>query len=175
LAANFQSWRLAFATVTAAPAVVAGVLISLWLTGSTLNIQSFVGAIMGLGVSMANAILLVTFAQQERARGLSPVEAVVQGAGARLRPIVMTSAAMLAGMLPIALAWGEAGQQTAPLGRAVIGGLVAATFATLFVVPAFFVLVQSSRPPRSASLDPLDPDSPFHGPAPQTTAYSTTA
>jgi Cu/Ag efflux pump CusA len=81
----------------------------------------------------------------------------------------MTSAAMLAGMLPIALAWGEAGEQTAPLGRAVIGGLLAATFATLFIVPAVFAIVQSSRPPRSASLDPLDPESPFHGPVPQAT------
>jgi len=166
LSANFQSFRLALVAVSAAPAVIAGVLLSLWLTGSTLNIQSFIGAIMGLGVSMANAILLVTFADQHRREGKSLRDAVIEGGAARLRPIVMTSAAMVAGMLPIALAWGESGQQTAPLGRAVVGALLAATLTTLFVLPAVFVLIQSSRSPKSASLDPLDPVSRYHSATP---------
>jgi multidrug efflux pump subunit AcrB len=168
LSANFQSFRLAMVCVSAAPAVILGVLLALWLTGSTLNIQSFIGAIMGLGVAMANAILVVTFADANRRDGRPVREAAIVGAGARLRPIAMTSAAMLAGMLPLALAWGEAGQQTAPLGRAVMGALIAATAATLFVVPAIFVLLQSSKSPKSSSLDPLDPSSPYHSTAPAT-------
>jgi multidrug efflux pump subunit AcrB len=166
LSANFQSFRLALVAVSAAPAVIAGVLLALWMTRSTLNIQSFIGAIMGLGVAMANAILFVTFADQYRREGQPVRDAAVQGGSSRLRPIVMTSAAMLAGMLPMAMAFGEAGQQTAPLGRAVMGALSAATLTTLFVVPAVFVLLQSSRSPKSASLDPLDPVSPYHSPNP---------
>jgi multidrug efflux pump subunit AcrB len=166
LSANFQSFRLALVAVSAAPAVVAGVLIALWLTGSTLNIQSFIGAIMGLGVAMANAILLVTFADQNRRGGMSVRDSAVQGAAARLRPITMTSAAMLAGMLPLALALGEAGQQTAPLGRAVMGALIASTIATLFVVPAVFMMLQSSRSPKTSSLDPTDPLSPNYSAVP---------
>lgn len=115
---------------------------------------------------MANAILLVTFADQHRREGKSLRDAVIEGGAARLRPIVMTSAAMVAGMLPIALAWGESGQQTAPLGRAVVGALLAATLTTLFVLPAVFVLIQSSRSPKSASLDPLDPVSRYHSATP---------
>ncbi len=176
LSANFQSWRLAFVTVSTAPAVIVGVVLALLLTGSTLNIQSFIGAIMSLGVAMANAILLVTFAEEHRRhlathppvpatppkKGTAPHtarEAAVFGATSRLRAIAMTSSAMLVGMLPMALGLGETGQQTAPLGRAVMGGLVAATFATLFVLPAVFALVQSRATTKSASLDPDDPDS----------------
>jgi multidrug efflux pump subunit AcrB len=108
---------------------------------------------------MANAILLVTFAEQRRRQGAQAVQAAVDGAGNRLRAILMTSGAMIAGMLPMALALGEAGQQNAPLGRAVIGGLMAATFATLFVLPAVFAILQGTMPTTSASLDPGDPDS----------------
>ena len=179
LSANFQSWRLAFITVSTAPAVITGVALSLLLTGSTLNIQSFIGAIMSLGVAMANAILLVTFAEQQRIHPLSPGErvaegrvrepepndaqsAAVYGATSRLRAIAMTSAAMLAGMLPLAIGLGESGQQTAPLGRAVIGGQLAATFATLLILPAVFAIVQSRATTKSASLDPEDPESDFH-------------
>lgn len=162
LSANFQSWRLAFVTVSTAPAVITGVALSLLLTGSTLNIQSFIGAIMSLGVAMANAILLVTFAEQRRRESVSSRDAAVYGAASRLRAIAMTSAAMLAGMLPLALGLGESGQQTAPLGRAVIGGLLAATFATLLILPAVFAIVQSRATTKSASLDPDDPESAFH-------------
>jgi multidrug efflux pump subunit AcrB len=108
---------------------------------------------------MANAILLVTFAEKRRRDGLPARDASVEGAGSRLRAILMTSSAMVAGMLPMALALGEAGQQNAPLGRAVIGGLVAATFATLFVLPSVFAMFQGRASTASPSLDPSDPES----------------
>jgi multidrug efflux pump subunit AcrB len=131
----------------------------LFVTGTTLNIQSFIGSIMAIGVAMANAILLVTFAESRRHEGLASGQAAVEGAGGRLRAILITSCAMIAGMLPMALAFGEAGQQNAPLGRAVIGGLIAATIATLFVLPSVFALIQSRAASSSASLDPSDPQS----------------
>jgi multidrug efflux pump subunit AcrB len=168
LAANFQSVRLSLVTVSTAPAVIAGVALMLWLTGTTLNIQSFIGAIMAIGVAMANAILLVTFAERRRREGASAKEAAVEGAGSRLRAILMTSCAMIAGMLPMALAFGEAGQQNAPLGRAVVGGLAAATFATLVVLPSIFALVQGGASRESASLDPDDPASPHYMPTSST-------
>ncbi len=159
LTANFQSLRLSLATVSTAPAVIAGVVIALYSTGQTINIQSFIGAIMAIGVAMANAILLVTFAEQRRHAGDSGREAAIHGAASRVRPILMTSLAMTAGMLPMALGWGESGPQSAPLGRAVIGGLLAATVATLFVLPAVFALLMGKPSTKSASLDPDDPTS----------------
>jgi multidrug efflux pump subunit AcrB len=166
LAANFQSLRLALVTVSSAPAVIAGVVIVLWITGTTLNVQSFIGAIMAIGVAMANGILLVTFAEQRRRDGLSSVNAAESGATSRLRAILMTSCAMIAGMLPMALGLGEAGQQNGPLGRAVIGGLLAATFATLFVLPSVFATVQENASLASTSLDPDDERSlHYQGPA----------
>ncbi|MFM8892119.1 MAG: efflux RND transporter permease subunit [Planctomycetia bacterium] len=159
LTANFQSVRLALATVSTVPAVIVGVVGILGLTGTTLNIQSFTGAIMAIGVAMANAILLVTFAEQARCGGLSPREAAVHGASGRLRAVLMTSAAMIAGMLPMALGIGEAGQQNAPLGRAVIGGLSAGTIATLFILPGVFAILQRRAGVASSSLDPTDPRS----------------
>lgn len=161
LSANFQSFRLALAAISTAPAVVAGVCITLWLTGTTLNIQSFIGAIMAIGVAMANAILLLTFAEQSRLGGESALQAARTGATSRVRAIVMTSCAMLAGMLPMALSLGESGAQTAPLGRAVMGGLFAATLTTLFVLPSVYALLQSRASQDSGSLDPTDPSSPF--------------
>lgn len=159
LTANFQSIRLALATVSTVPAVVAGVLLMLSITGTTLNIQSFVGSIMAIGVAMANAILLVTFAEQTRREGRTANEAAVSGAASRLRAVLMTSSAMIAGMLPMALGLGEAGQQNAPLGRAVIGGLAAATVATLLILPGIFTIIQGRAKSSSASLDPTDPQS----------------
>jgi multidrug efflux pump subunit AcrB len=164
LTANFQSMRLALVTVSTAPAVVAGVAVMLWLTATTLNIQSFIGSIMAIGVAMAKAILLVTFAEQRRRQGLPAHEAAVAGAASRLRAILMTSCAMIAGMLPMALALGEAGQQNAPLGRAVIGGLIAATIATLFVLPTVFAIVQRRASADSPSLDPSDAESIYYQP-----------
>jgi multidrug efflux pump subunit AcrB len=161
LAANFQSLRLAFVVVSTVPAVLAGVVIMLWLTGTTLNVQSFMGAIMAIGVAVANAILLVTFAEQSRRHGGSPLETAIDAARARMRPVLMTSAAMIAGMVPMAVALGEGAQATAPLGRAVIGGLAAATVATLIVLPSVYSLVQQSANATSPSLDPDDPESAF--------------
>ena len=161
LTANFQSLRLSLATVSTAPAVIAGVVIALYSTGQTINIQSFIGAIMAIGVAMANAILLVTFAEQRRHTGDTGREAAIHGAASRVRPILMTSLAMTAGMLPMALGWGESGPQSAPLGRAVIGGLLAATVATLFVLPAVFALLMGKPSTKSASLDPDDPTSAY--------------
>ncbi|HEV8541036.1 MAG TPA: efflux RND transporter permease subunit, partial [Verrucomicrobiae bacterium] len=158
LAANFQSLKLSFLVVSTAPAAVAGVLLMLWATGTTLNIQSFMGAIMAVGVAVANAILLVTFAERSRLSGATAADAAIEGASSRLRPILMTSTAMIAGMLPMALGLGEGGQQTAPLGRAVVGGLALATLATLLVLPSIFALVQARAHRRSASLDPTDPE-----------------
>ena len=159
LAANFQSLKLSFLVVATTPAVIAGVLAMLWATGTTLNIQSFMGAIMAVGVAVANAILLVTFAERSRMAGATASDAAVEGARSRLRPILMTSTAMIAGMAPMALGLGEGGQQTAPLGRAVVGGLIVATAATLLVLPSVFALVQARAHRRSASLDPDDPQS----------------
>jgi multidrug efflux pump subunit AcrB len=159
LTANFQSLRLALATISTAPAVIAGVVLMLWATHTTINVQSFVGAIMAVGVAMANAILLVPFAEAERRQGAAATRAAVVGAGGRLRAILMTSCAMIAGMLPMALAFGEGGQQNAPLGLAVIGGLVAATVATLFILPSIFALLTARAGTHSASLDPDDPQS----------------
>lgn len=159
LAANFQSFRLALVVVSTVPAVLVGVALALWLTGVTLNIQSYMGAIMAVGVAVANAILLVTFAERSRVGGATASAAAVEGAQSRLRPILMTSLAMIAGMIPMALGLGEGGAQTAPLGRAVIGGLTAATLATLLILPAVFALVQNAASTRSASLDPNDTES----------------
>ncbi len=159
LSANFQSFKLALAAVSTAPAVVAGVALMLWVTSTTLNIQSFIGAIMAIGVAMANAILLLTFAETARRSGSPAIQAAQQAATSRLRAIAMTSCAMLAGMLPLALALGESGDQTAPLGRAVIGGLLAATMSTLFVLPSVYALLQSRASQNSGSLDPTDPES----------------
>jgi multidrug efflux pump subunit AcrB len=174
LAANFQSLKLSFLVVVTTPAVIAGVVVMLWVTGTTLNIQSFMGAIMAIGVAVANAILLVTFTERARVRvgqasrlpapdmsggtpaPLSAADAAVEGARSRLRPILMTSLAMIAGMVPMALGLGEGGEQTAPLGRAVIGGLALATVATLLVLPAAFALVQGRAHRLSASLHPDD-------------------
>ncbi|MBL8795855.1 MAG: efflux RND transporter permease subunit [Planctomycetia bacterium] len=162
LSAYFQSVRLALVVTTTAPAVVAGVALALFVTGTTLNIQSFMGAIMAIGVATANAILLVTFAERARREGSTATVAAVDGAKHRLRPILMTSFAMIAGMVPMALALGEGGQQVAPLGRAVIGGLTAATLATLLILPCAFAAVQARAGTRSASLDPDDPESPHY-------------
>jgi multidrug efflux pump subunit AcrB len=159
LTANFQSLKLALVVVSTTPAAIAGVVLALAMTGTTLNIQSFMGAIMSVGVAVANAILLVTFAERSRMAGNATAAAAVDGAQSRLRPILMTSAAMIAGMLPLAIGFGEGGEQTAPLGRAVVGGLVTATFATLFVLPAVFAIVQARAHRRAVSLDPDDPDS----------------
>ena len=161
LAANFQSLRLAFVVLSAVPAVICGVLFVLLVTRTSLNIQSFMGAIMAIGVAVANAILLITLAEEYRRQGNTSTAAAIHGARTRMRPILMTSMAMIAGMVPMALGIGEESQQTAPLGRAVIGGLLFATAATLLILPLVFSLVQERAGVKSPSLDPDDPASAF--------------
>jgi multidrug efflux pump subunit AcrB len=164
LAANFQSFRLAFAVVSTVPAVMCGVLLMLLLTGTTMNVQSFMGAIMAIGISVANSILLVTFAENARHGGDSVNDAAIHGSTGRLRAVLMTALAMIAGMIPIALGTGE-GAQAAPLGRAVIGGLLLATLATLTVVPAVYAIIQARAKRESPSLNPHDPESKYYEPA----------
>jgi multidrug efflux pump subunit AcrB len=159
LTANFQSFKLALVVLSTAPAVLAGSVLMLVLTGTTLNLESFMGTIMAIGVAVANAILLVSFAEQNRLKGLTAPEAARSAAAERLRPVLMTSLAMIAGMIPMALAFGQGSEETAPLGRAVIGGLSVATLATLFLLPMVFGLVQRNAPSGSRSLDPEDPES----------------
>jgi multidrug efflux pump subunit AcrB len=159
LTGYFQSSRLALVIVSTIPAVLSGVVLALLATRTTLNIQSFMGAIMAIGVAVANAILLATFAEQGRREGKQAGAAAVDAATHRLRPILMTSCAMIAGMVPMSLGMGEGGEQTAPLARAVIGGLAVATFATLFILPTVFAVVQGRSSTRSVSLDPDDPES----------------
>src|SRR5262245_48719952 len=163
LAANFQSFRLAFTVMSAVPAVLCGVIIMLLLTRTTLNVQSFMGAIMAVGISVANAILLVTFAESARREGATVRDAAIEGGRGRLRAILMTASAMIAGMIPMALGTGERAQ-AAPLGRAVIGGLLFATAATLVVLPAVYTLVQARVRTLSPTLDPDDPMSPHYEP-----------
>ena len=161
LAANFESLRLSLIVLSSAPAVLAGVIVTLLITRTSLNLESFMGGIMAVGVAVANAILLVTFAEQNRKAGADAKTAARNAAGERLRPVLMTSLAMIAGMLPMALAIGRGSEEVAPLGRAVIGGLIAATAATLFVLPSVFALVQRRASLVSPSLDPDDPNSPL--------------
>jgi multidrug efflux pump subunit AcrB len=161
LAANFQSLRLSIVVMSTVPAVLCGVLLMLLLTGTTLNIESFMGAIMAIGISVANAILLVTFAEHARMEGASPWDAAIEGARGRIRAILMTATAMIAGMVPMAVASGERAL-AAPLGRAVIGGLVMATFATLTVLPSVYAIMQGGVRATSASLDPDDPTSRYY-------------
>lgn len=154
LAANFQSLKLSIIVISTAPATLAGVALALWLTHTTVNLESFMGAIMALGVAVANAILLVTFAERARLRGATAADAAEEGARSRLRPILMTSLAMIAGMTPVAIGMGDANKQMAPLGCAVVGGLAAATVATLLVLPAIFARVQKNSHRRGVSLEP---------------------
>ncbi|MCW3462245.1 efflux RND transporter permease subunit [Chitinophaga nivalis] len=164
LAANFQSFKVALVIVSTIPAVLAGSLIMLLLTGSTLNLQSYMGIIMSVGVSVANAILLVTNAEKLRLENSDARKSALESAAVRLRPILMTSIAMVVGMIPMASGLGEAGDQTAPLGRAVIGGLIASTFASLLILPLIFSWVQRKATVKSASLDPEDKNSEFYIP-----------
>jgi multidrug efflux pump subunit AcrB len=162
LTAYFQSIRLALVVMSTTPAVIGGVALALLLTRTTLNIQSFMGAIMAVGVAVANAILLANFARENRRRQHSPKDAALDAARQRVRPILMTSCAMIAGMVPMALGLGEGGEQTAPLGWAVIGGLAVATVATLFILPSVFAVGLAGAGTRSVSLDPDDPESAYH-------------
>ena len=164
LAATFQSIRLALAILLTIPAVLCGVLFMLRLTDTILNIQSFMGAIMAIGIAVANSILLVTFAERFRHEGVPLLDAARQGASSRLRAILMTAAAMTFGMVPMAIGFGEGGPQSAPLGRAVIGGLIVSTFATLTILPSIYAILQSRASTLSPSLNPMDPTSRYYEP-----------
>jgi multidrug efflux pump subunit AcrB len=143
---NFQSWLDPFIILTALPGAMAGILWMLFVTGTTLNVPSLMGAIMCIGVATANSILMVTFANDERALVPSAREAMLSAGYARVRPVLMTATAMMLGMLPMALGFGEGGEQNAPLGRAVIGGLLFATVTTLFVVPIVYSYLRTKPP-----------------------------
>jgi multidrug efflux pump subunit AcrB len=156
LTANYQSFGLAIAVLSTIPAVLTGSLLFLLATGATLNLQSYMGIIMSVGVSVANAILIVTNAETLRLESRNPFKAASMAASIRLRPILMTSLAMIAGMLPMASGLGEAGDQSAPLGRAVIGGLAASTLAALFIVPLVYGWIQQKQNFDSVSLLPED-------------------
>lgn len=162
LSANFQSFKQSLIILSIVPAVIAGAFLLLLLTGKTLNIQSFMGCIMAIGVSVANAILLVTNAEALRQQN-NFNNAAAQAGINRLRPILMTSLAMIAGMIPMSIGFGEGGDQTAPLGIAVIGGLVFSTIGTLFLLPLIYKTFNKNRPYINASLDPDDADSKYYG------------
>ncbi len=144
MVANFQSWLEPFIIMMAVPGALAGVLWMLAITGTTINVESLMGAIMAVGVGVANGNLLITFANELREEGYSPLAAAIEAGRIRFRPIIMTALAMILGMLPMALSLGSGSEQNAPLGRAVIGGLLAATMMTLFVVPAVYSIFSRS-------------------------------
>jgi CzcA family heavy metal efflux pump len=144
---NFQSWLDPFIILMALPGALSGILWMLFITQTTLNVPSLMGAIMCIGVATANSILMVTFANDQRAEGKNALEAALSAGYTRIRPVTMTALAMIIGMLPMALGYGEGGEQNAPLGRAVIGGLLVATFTTLFFVPIMYSFLRKKAPP----------------------------
>ena len=161
LAVNFQSWLDPLVVVSGAPGAFAGILWMLYVTQTTLNVPSLTGAIMTIGVSTANSVLVVTFANERRLEGMSAIDAAIDAGYTRLRPVLMTALAMIVGMIPMALALGEGGEQNAPLGRAVIGGLLVATLTTLFIVPISYSVLRKNQP------EPIEADEDEDAPKPQ--------
>lgn len=159
LTANFQSFKVSLVILTTVPFVILGSLLLMKLTGSTLNLQSYMGIIMSVGVSIANAVLLISNAESLRLQNGDALSSAIQAASLRIRPIIMTTLAMIAGMLPMAIGHGEGGDQVAPLGRAVIGGLIASSFSVLLLLPLVFVWIQNKTSTQSSSLDPEDENS----------------
>jgi multidrug efflux pump subunit AcrB len=147
---NFQSWLDPFIIVTALPAALAGIVIFLFATHTHLSVPALMGSIMCMGVATANSILVVSFAKERLALHNDALQAAIEAGFTRFRPVLMTALAMIIGMVPMALGLGEGGEQNAPLGRAVAGGLMCATVATLFFVPAVFSLLHGLRKPRAA-------------------------
>jgi multidrug efflux pump subunit AcrB len=145
---NFQSWTEAFIIITALPGALAGICWMLFLTRTTLNVPSLMGAIMSIGVATANSVLVITFANERFEQTKDAVRSALEAGSTRLRPVLMTALAMIIGMVPMALGLGEGGEQNAPLGRAVIGGLLFATIATLFFVPGVFAMVRGQNNSR---------------------------
>jgi multidrug efflux pump subunit AcrB len=163
---NFQSWTDAFIIVTALPAALAGICWMLFLSGTTLSVPALTGAIMTMGVATANSILIVAFARQRMDEGLDPVQAALDAGRTRIRPVLMTALAMIIGMIPMALGLGEGAEQNAPLGRAVIGGLLFATISTLLFVPVVFAGIHrrlaARQAARSGGVNPHQEGSPSH-------------
>jgi multidrug efflux pump subunit AcrB len=149
---NFQSWLDPFIIAMALPAALAGILWMLCATHTTLNVPSLMGAIMAMGVATANSILMVTFANDRRKEGADARTAALDAGFTRLRPVLMTAFAMVIGMLPMSLGLGEGGEQNAPLGRAVIGGLIFATVSTLFFVPLIYSVLRRTPPAAPEAL-----------------------
>lgn len=164
LAANFQSFKMSLVILSTVPAVLLGSLFLVKITGATLNLQSYMGMIMSVGVSISNAVLLITNAEELRQHNGNALQSAREAVALRLRPILMTSLAMIVGMIPMATGLGEGGDQTSPLGRAVIGGLFASTFATLIILPLVFAWVQGKSSIESVSLDPEDKESKYYVP-----------
>ena len=148
---NFQSWLDPFIIITALPGALAGIVWMLFATGTTLSVPALTGAIMCMGIATANSILLVSFAREGLENGLDASTAALEAGFTRFRPVLMTALAMIIGMVPMALAMGEGGEQNAPLGRAVIGGLAVATIATLFFVPTVFSVLHRNRGGHTAT------------------------
>ncbi len=167
LAANFQSFKVSGVVLATVPAVILGSIALLLMMGSTLNLQSYMGMIMSVGVSISNAVLLITNAEQLRKHSGNAITAATEAAALRMRPILMTALAMVVGMIPMASGLGEAGDQSSPLGRAVVGGLIASTFAALFILPLVFAWAQGKATTQSVSLDPEDEESRFYAGAPK--------
>ncbi len=159
---NFQSWLDPFIIVTALPAALAGIVLFLFVTHTTISVPALMGAIMCMGVATANSILVVSFAKDQLANHGNSIEAALEAGSTRFRPVLMTALAMIIGMIPMALGLGEGGEQNAPLGRAVIGGLLCATVATLFFVPAVFSLLHGRRAPRDARQRAPSSEHPAH-------------
>ncbi len=158
---NFQSWLDPFIILMALPGAACGILWMLFLTGTTFSVPSLMGAIMTVGVATANSILMVTFANDQRSLGLNSVQAAAAAGFTRLRPVLMTALAMILGMLPMSLGLGEGGEQNAPLGRAVIGGLLVATVTTLLIVPLFYSLLRKA-PPSTMQVDAVEEHEEFY-------------
>jgi len=148
---NFQSWLDPFIIISALPAALAGIAWFLFITNTTLSVPALTGSIMCMGVATANSILVVSFAKEQVEEGKDPVAAALQSGFTRFRPVLMTALAMMIGMVPMALGLGEGGEQNAPLGRAVIGGLLLATVSTLFFVPVFFSVLHGPRVKSAAA------------------------
>jgi len=155
LVVNFQSWSEAFIIITALPGALSGICWMLFLTRTPLSVPALMGAIMSVGVATANSILIISFANQRFSETKDSAVAALEAGATRLRPVMMTATAMMIGMVPMALGLGEGGEQNAPLGRAVIGGLLFATVATLFFVPTVFATVRNSKSTDSPATNDL--------------------
>jgi multidrug efflux pump subunit AcrB len=148
---NFQSWLDPFIMISALPAALAGIAWFLFITHTTLSVPALMGTIMCMGVTTANSILVVSFATEQMAKGKDAISAALEAGFTRFRPVLMTALAMIIGMVPMALGIGDGGEQNAPLGRAVIGGLIFATVSTLLFVPTFFSVLHGSSRNRSTA------------------------